>query len=232
MRTNDPWKIRNTGGQYTINGVISNAGKLYANDNLATGDSTGVIVSIPEVGKIEVKPKSAIALVKAKNSNNIVRLNKGSVRVTTSADFPNFSIMAIDDNKNIKVEVLFGVAAIEHNGQKLPLAEGYCCFIMNGKKPGIPYNINTSEKMKQDLYNYDNPDGGSSLLNDILDESKDIDALSLWTLLQKVNPGDRVAVMEKIRSFFPMPDGVTARGILVLDKDQLNAWWDEIEWQL
>ena len=54
------------------------------------------------------------------------------------------------------------------------------------------------------------------------------DALSLWHLLQRVDPSLRGAVYDRLAALMPPPTGVTRRGALALESRSLEGYWTKI----
>ena len=60
-----------------------------------------------------------------------------------------------------------------------------------------------------------------------MDASKN-DALTLWHLLSRVSDEDRPRVCDRLAALAPPPAGVTREGILRLDRQMLDAWWNSL----
>jgi len=54
------------------------------------------------------------------------------------------------------------------------------------------------------------------------------DALSLWHLLQRVDPTLRALVYDRLASLVPPPPGVTRAAALALDSRALEGYWTKI----
>jgi hypothetical protein len=56
------------------------------------------------------------------------------------------------------------------------------------------------------------------------------DALSLWHLLSRVAPDQRGWVYDRLAGLEPPPLGVTRDGVLALNRDMLDLWWNYLPW--
>jgi hypothetical protein len=55
------------------------------------------------------------------------------------------------------------------------------------------------------------------------------DALSLWHLLQRVDPSLRGFVYDRLAALVPPPPGVTRRGAIQLQSRDLEGYWTKIQ---
>ena len=108
---------------------------------------------------------------------------------------------------------------------------GAACQTRPGIGPGTPYFEDASPEFRQALTTIDfggNPSDRTAI-DSLLNNARTRDTLTLWHLLERVNPEERVKVYDRIASFVPPPEGVTRDGILKLDPSMLNKWRDELE---
>jgi len=62
----------------------------------------------------------------------------------------------------------------------------------------------------------------------VLSQPRKRDALTLWHLLVRVAEADRGRVYDRLAQLVPAPAGVTRAGILHLDPQMLDLWWNEL----
>src|SRR5438093_5352438 len=53
-------------------------------------------------------------------------------------------------------------------------------------------------------------------------------SLTLWHLLSRVSDADRPGVYDRLAALAPPPAGVTREGILRLDRQMLDSWWNSL----
>jgi hypothetical protein len=65
-------------------------------------------------------------------------------------------------------------------------------------------------------------------LERVLREARQRDALTVWHLLARVDEADRGRVYDRLAALVPPPSGVTREGILRLDQEMLDLWWNQL----
>lgn len=69
-------------------------------------------------------------------------------------------------------------------------------------------------------------------LTGTLNEAERKDALTLSGILEVMPARYRGLVFEKLNELFPLHTWVTKLDISSLDRNALDKWWENIEWQL
>ena len=75
---------------------------------------------------------------------------------------------------------------------------------------------------------FDFEDGGEDAIKVVLTQARSRDTLTLWHLLSRVDGAQREQVFDRMASFSPPPDEVTRDGVLRLDEQMLEDWWDAL----
>src|SRR6185503_12857435 len=75
----------------------------------------------------------------------------------------------------------------------------------------------------------DYPSTRRKALSTLLDHARQRDTLTLWHLLTRVTPEERIQVFGRMSILAPPPTGVTSDGILALDQKMLQAWKEALE---
>jgi len=94
--------------------------------------------------------------------------------------------------------------------------------------PGTPYVDDAAAPLVRALIAFDFERGRARAVRTILALSRPQDALSLWHLLQRVNPALRGLVYDRLAALVPPPPGVTRRGALALESRALEGYWTKI----
>ena len=68
-----------------------------------------------------------------------------------------------------------------------------------------------------------------AVLGTVLTEARQRDAMTLWYLLSRVEPSDRLSVYGRLAVLVPPPKGTTREGLLSLDREMLDRWREEID---
>lgn len=247
QKNNSPWKIKTAEGRILIDGKNNNKGTISEDESLLSSESSKAEILIPHVGSIEVNQNSIIILEKAKDGDNRIKLEKGSVKIKNITEEPDFAIdlknssvidrggeftVSVDEHGNAKVAANFGFTEINHNSENYFLSEKYVCDIMNGKKPGTPYRSDAPDTLIQEIKNYDYKSGGENSIRKIISASRKSDMLTLLAIIPNVSQLERETLFQKITNNFPPPANVTRMDILKADKEMLHIWWKDIKEQL
>lgn len=245
-KINSPWEIEWKYGNYSVNDVDNANLKLAKGEWLTTKDSSQVILYVPQTGRIELNSNSKVVLLNPKNGDNRIILKKGTIKIITTAQIPylsvelrHYSIKDIGgvftvskyDNGKEKVFVNFGIVEIVYKGNSYLLDEGYNCDLIEGKQPGTPYRFDATDSLKYFVREFDQ-NKNEELIDKVISESASSDALTLLAMIPKVSPIKRQILFQKISNFFSPPKNVTRMGIVTLNSDMLDSWWNEIEWQI
>ena len=247
LQINTPWQLDIERGFYTINGKEELTGKLEKEATLAAMDSSLVVVYVPQTGRIEVNGNSSFTLVEGNNKGNIVSLKRGKIKMITTALMPKFSVIVgdyqikdiggvftvkLDSAGNADLFVEFGLARVFYKDYSYFVDEGYYCDFHKGKRPGVPYRFDATDSLKQFIHKFDLVGSDNNLVDGIVAQTGRSDALTLIALIPRVSTIKRQTIFQKLANFFPPPKTVTRMGIITLDQDMLNDWWNEIEWQI
>lgn len=247
QKFNSPWKVKSIEGKITINGVLNHLGKISQGESLFTNEESKAIIHVPKVGIVEVNENSLVVLEKAKDGDNRITLQHGTIRVANTSDMPDFAvelkncfvsdrggefIVSVDDTAGAKIFVNFGFVEIHSNGEDLFLSEGYNCEIRNGFRIGTPYRVDALDSLKEEVKNFDYKNGGDDSIAKIISYARESDMLTLLALIPHASQLQRQVLFQKITNRFPPPEGVTRMGIIRAEKEMLYLWWQEIEWQL
>lgn len=244
---NSPWKVRTIMGNVIINGRVSTTERWEEKESLVTDSYSKAVINVPNTARIEVGENSFLILQKAKDKQNRIKLVKGNLRVINNNLMPYLSIevdnsvihdrggtfeIKIDDNSITSLKVEYGYLEIEQKGRSYFLDEGYICDIHPNSHPGTPYRIDSSNELKNEVKKFDYENGGDNSVQQIISLATESDMLTLLALIERVSESYRSILFNKIAAYYPPPAGVTLEGVVKLDRDMLEKWWFEIEWQI
>ncbi len=247
LKINSPWEVEWKYGNYLINGNENANLKLSKDETLRTLDSSQVILFVPQTGRIEINSNSSVSLIKPRNGDNIVKLNNGKIKIITTATVPYLKVVHNDitirdiggvfsvfsyPNKITNVFVDFGMVEIFHKSGSFRLDEGYNLEILNNGKIGIPFRFDATDSLKRLIRIFNEDEKNEGVIDGIIQQSGASDALTLLAIITKVQPIKRQLIFQKINNYFALPKGVTRMGIVTLDPDMLEIWWNDIEWKI
>ncbi len=246
-KINSPWKVRLVQGTIYINGRIDETGKWEEGTSIYTESNSRAVVSIPNTGRLEAGANTFLLLVKAKDGNNIVKMERGKIKIENTEQMPDFSIeinrktirdrggvfsLEVDDAKDAKINVELGYIEINRLGKNFYVDEGYECNMPNDNDVGTPYHSTAPDSLKKLIYAVDYLNGGDYAIGKIIEISTESDLLTLLALIPKASESYRTVLYNKIAKVYPPPKSVTMEGIVKLNEYMLEDWWFEIEWQI
>jgi hypothetical protein len=247
QKNNSPWKVNTKEGTVVVNGIVNFSGKIRQGESLLTEADSRAAILVPGIGNIDVDENSLLLLEKAKDGNNRIRLQKGSIKIVNMANMPDLAIdvascvvvdrsgqfgISIGENNLINVSVDFGFVELQHGSQMVYINEGYICEILNGDKIGVPYRNDASDELKEEVKNFESNKINDGTINKIIKAATPKDMLTLLELIPRTSQLKRQILFQAIANNFPPPESVTLAGIINGDSNMLYLWWQEIEWQL
>ena len=212
---------------------------------IETDGSSRTTIRIGEIGFVEVEPNTRLRVVREGPTEHRLALVKGEIRAKISAppklffvDTPSgtavdlgceYSLNTDDDGSDF-LHVTRGWVSFQWKGGESLVPAGASCRTRTKAGPGIPYFDDAPESLKDALEKFAFGKTGGDVVNVILSESRQRDTLTLWHLLSRVAPGDRIRVFDRMTALTPLPAGVSRDKALALDPQTLTHWREELAW--
>jgi hypothetical protein len=241
------WEVVRLDGSPSVGSKhVAGTGRIAVGEWLQTDSSSRARVSIGDIGTVEVEPNSRIRLIVAKPNEHRLALAQGEISAVVSAPPRLFFVdtpastavdlgcaykMKTDESGSGLLSVTAGWVALDWKGRESLVPAGANCRTKSGAGPGTPYFSDASEALQQALAAFDFEKGGPEALRAVLSESRVRDTLTLWHLLSRVDPDERIRVFDRMVELTPLPDGVSREKALELDKDTLQHWRQELAWK-
>jgi len=222
-------------------------GKLGVGQTLETDDSSRAAITFDETGRVEVERSSRLRLVTNGPGHKRLSLERGTIRATIWAPPGEFVVdtpsavavdlgcvytLHVDDSGAGLLRTTMGWVGFKLSGHESFIPAGAVCATRPKIGPGTPYFEDATPAFREALARFDfgvnTPAERSALLGTLLGEARKDDALSLWHLLSRVSEPDRPRVYDRLAALAPPPTGVTREGILHLDRQMLDAWWNSL----
>lgn len=239
------WNVaRISGAPMVGSAAIADSGRLGVGEWLETDNSSRAEIMVADIGKVEVAPNSRVRLVQTDATGHRLALARGRLQAVIKAPPRLFIVdtpsaiavdlgcaytLDVDDSGASVLHVTAGYVALERGGRESIVPAGAICLTKPGIGPGTPYFADATLKFREALRRLDFENGGTAELAVILSEANDIDTLTLWHLIPRVKPGDRVRVYDQLAKMVAPPAGVTRAGVLALDRKMLERWREELE---
>ena len=233
------WQVSWLEGSAAVN-------KIKVGEWLQTGGNSRARITVGDIGVVDVEPNTRIRLVAASSTEHRLTLARGEISATVSApprlflvDTPASTAVDLGCAYKIKTDekgdgvlrVTSGWVSLEWKGRESLVPAGANCRTRSGTGPGTPYFDDAPPALQQALAAFDFGKGGEESLRTILSQARVRDTLSLWHVLSRVEPRDRVRVMDRMVELVPLPAGVVREKALQLDPAALKSWREELAWK-
>ena len=239
----EAWEVARLEGTPRIDDKqIVQSEQLAVGQWLETDERSRARIAIANIGHAEIGPGSKLRLLVTRDTEHRLELQKGhmSARVTspprifivetpsgTAVDLGCAYDLFVNEAGNGTIHVTSGEVSMEFNGVESFVPTGTMCETKRGVGPGTPYSDLSSETMRHSLRRFDFEKSGKGDLKSILAMATNVDAITLWHLLSRVDTAERGRVYDRFAILIPPPKGVTREGILELDRNMLENWLDE-----
>ncbi len=212
------------------------------NEHLVTYKDNVIRITVANKGFIELNGECEIASINGTQSLNSVLLEKGNLKFSPLQE-NNLFLLLYGDIKIRSVNSEFELNAPGNASATLNVFSNFVEIEVGDFINKVPYNhtikvldenhisipvITSSSKRFTRLVNQFGMQQSDKTLNSILNLSKKENAFTLLFMLNKVTPGNKDLIINKLQKFFPLPDSITKVDILLLDDEALNTWWLEI----
>jgi hypothetical protein len=238
------WRVARLEGTPRIGSTaISGTGRLRLGETLETDASSRAQIDVGVIGNVDVDPNSRIRLLRARTTDHRLALYQGTIHAriwapprlffvetpsATAIDLGCEYTLSVDDRGASVLRVTSGWVALEYGGRESIVPAGAMCVTRSGYGPGTPFQDDASAELRAALESFDFENGGSGALTTVLSEARNIDSITLWHLLLRVNSDERARVYDRLAALVPAPEGVTRKGVLQGDKGMLEAWQKQL----
>lgn len=230
-------------GYKTITETISFKNNL----ELKTNAESSAEIDIKEIGKITVSPQT---LVKRISNNKGILLERGLIEVDTRGakkgiviTTPNGEIKSIEPQSIYSLELSSaGLTTLQVKGyswvniksgdNEAIVPPGFKCNLIDKLGLGLPYEDEASDEYKDALSKFSFSKDKEPALNSIIALSQKQDAVTLWNLLKRVSPTNRIIVFDKLAELIPPNGNIDKGGIVALNSDMMKAYLEEIKKQM
>jgi hypothetical protein len=237
------WNVARMDGRPLIDSQnIGAQGRLGVGQWLETDASSRARIEVAAIGNVEIDPNSRVRLLETNSNEHRLELARGRLSAHISAPPKLFFVntpsgvaedlgcaytLEVDNDGNSILHVTLGWVSLQLTDRESSVPAGAACAMKRGFGPGTPYFEDATELFRAALLKFDfsgNPDDRRAALATILSEARPRDAMTLWYLLLRVDPGDRAQVYDRMTALVPPPQDVTREGVLNLDARMLDRW--------
>jgi len=238
------WDVTRLSGRPVVGTTaLTASGRLRVGDSLWTDDSSRALIAVGKIGRVEVLPDSRVQLVAARADEHRLALARGTIDAKVDAvprlffvDTPAGTAIDLgcaytlhtDSLGNGVLHVTGGEVEFQTGSRMARVPLGAFAQTRAAVGPGSPYVEDAPEPLIRALVAFDFEKGGARATRTALAVARPQDALSLWHLLQRVDPTLRALVYDRLASLVPPPPGVTRAAALALDSRALEGYWTKI----
>jgi hypothetical protein len=243
----EPWRVARVEGTPTIAAApLARHSQVVPGRWVETDAASTAVMFVGRIGRLEVAPGSRLRLVTATPGEHRAELVRGTIQAQIWAPPGQFvietpSATAIDlgcaytltmDERGVGlITVEGGWVGFEHRGREAFIPAGATGRTYPGRGPGTPTYSDAAVALRTAVDVIDQSDTAaaqSGPLGTVLREARPQDALSLWHLVDRVDPTLRPPVVDRLAALVPMPAGVTREGILAGNREMRDAWWSAL----
>jgi hypothetical protein len=243
----DPWRVARVEGTPTLAAApLSRHSRLTRGQWLDTDARSSAVVFVGKIGRLEVSPGSRLRLLHAAPEDHRAELVRGTIEAqiwappgqfvvdtpsATAIDLGCAYTLTIDDRGIGALTVQAGWVGFEYKGRESFIPAGASGRTYPGRGPGTPAFDEASAALRDAVRRLDVADTAAaqaSPLNVVLVEARREDGLTLWHLIDRVDPTLAPQVVDRLSVLVPMPDGVTRDGVLAGDRTMRDAWWEAL----
>lgn len=239
------WDVTALAGRPLIGTTrLAASGRLRVGDWLQTDDSSRALIAVGHIGQVEVRPDTRVQLVVAKANEHRLALARGTIDAKvdavprlffvetpagTAIDLGCAYTLETDSLGNGLLHVTGGEVEFQTGPRSSRVPLGALVQMRPAVGPGIPYVDDAPAPLVRALVAFDFERGGARATRNILALARPQDALSLWHLLQRVDPSLRGVVYDRLAALVPPPPGVTRRAAIALESRALEGYWTKIQ---
>ncbi|HVL67681.1 MAG TPA: hypothetical protein VM364_10495 [Vicinamibacterales bacterium] len=243
------WRVEALAGEPLVNGeALDERGLLRRGGSLVTDAVSRARIRVGQIGRVDVEPDTHVALVTAGTREHRLALERGTIHARIWAPPRFFFVntpwaeaidlgcaftLQVDDSGAGLLRVTHGWVQFAYGGREAYIPQGAVGATRPGFGPGTPRyeDAPASFAAALELLDFGAPDDPrrTSALHDIVSAARPRDALTLWHLLSRGSPEERLRVYERLALLASPPARATRDAVLAGDRPALDAWWDSFE---
>lgn len=238
------WDTTQVSGRPLIAGKpLTATGRMRVGDWLETDDSSRAIIAVGRIGEVKVLPETRVQLVSARPDDHRLALAHGTIDAKvdavprlffvetpagTAIDLGCAYTLHTDSLGNGLLHVTGGEVEFKTGQRSARVPLGAIAQTRAAVGPGIPYVEDAPDPLIRALVAFDFANGGARATRTALAVARPQDALSLWHLLQRVDPALRGLVYDRLAALVPPPPGVRRSAAIALESRALEGYWTKI----
>jgi hypothetical protein len=241
----EPWNVRALSGSATVASarVDANAGieaRIDEGEWLETDAQSRAQMNVGGIGRAEFGPGSRVQVVRAGVREHRLALARGTMHARIWAP-PRFflvqtaSALAVDlgcvytltmDSAGFgELSVQSGQVELVEGTRRAFVPAGNVVSVRPSLGPGLPIPERSPPAFREAVLQLERDIGNEIDVARVLDRSTPDETITLWHLLQRVEPSQRGAVLDRLIMLAgSAPEGVSPEAAMALDARALTAW--------
>jgi hypothetical protein len=242
------WKVVALSGTPSINGqVVKPSGKLRAGELLETNSYSSAKIRLGLMGAIRIEPNTRLRLVATQSGRHRVALERGEISAqlwapprTLSVDTPSSEaidlgcafVLQVDERGEGRVRVTSGWVQFQFAESQAIVPAGAVALTRPNLGPGTPFFEDARSDFRTALEQLDfGPTRyqNTQALAAVLAAAGPKDAISLLSLLSRVDASSRGMVFDKMTELLSPPAGLTREQVVAgTNPLAMDAWWKKL----
>jgi hypothetical protein len=211
---------------------------------IQTDDSSRALLKVAGIGSIVIEPNSKIRISRSDTGEHRIALEYGTIDANIAAAPKTFFVdtksavavdlgcsytLSVDSNGDGLLYVKDGLVSLQSGKRESLVPAGKFCITREGIGPGTPYSKNTSAELKKALIEFDFKNGGEKSVNVILKSAKKEDAVTLVSIIPRVEKEIQVKVYDRACSLSPPPRKIPEDSLRYFEFKHLNEWIEKVQ---
>lgn len=243
------WQVEILEGVTRIDGhPIDGAARLHPGDRLETGDGGRARLAISWLGEVEVEPGSSLRLVSARERDQRMELERGTLHARISAPPRWFTVetrsatafdlgcaytITVDRSGDGAIEVVSGWVALAGLGRESFVPRGARARLSSTRGAGTPLYFDAPGDLVSAVDRLDAQPADSlertETLSKALAAARPRDAMTLWHLLAGApDRSERERIATRLDALAPPPPGFDREALLAGERQALDARWSSL----
>ena len=207
---------------------------------VTTDDSSRARLSLT-IGDVLVEPGSDLRILAVRPDEQRFALRRGTISArvlapprvfvvetpaTVATDLGCAYVLEVDSLGNGTLRVTAGQVELATGGRLSIVPAGAVATIRAHAGPGSARRGDAPPALVRALEVVDFGGGERGAVDSVLAAARLQDAFTLWHLVPRVPPELRGRVYDRLATLVPPPAGVTRDGVLALNREMLDLWWN------
>ncbi|MBA3405248.1 MAG: hypothetical protein H0U13_11300 [Gemmatimonadaceae bacterium] len=239
-----PWSVSVLGGSAQIGRSSAHSVRQLApGEWLETGVGATARLNVGTIGKAFIGPQSRVKLVRAAGTEHRLAIARGTIHARIWAP-PRFFLvetpgaiaidlgceytLTVDSLGAGWLRVQSGEVELVKVGQAVLVPAGNRAPLLSGGTPGLPVSDAAGAAYSALSGSADSAKYDDLSVKALLRASDVRHTITLWHLMRRVGEERRVAVIDRLLAFAPLPSGVTRAAVIAQEPDALDAWRSQI----